>query len=329
MGLQKWRIEVLYLYIVLIKLSDQRYPAASLHPRFSPCNPRKSLASRRAAGLCHLPLTFCFRRDRDTERVKETSLRVEYIQDFVQTQCDDCGVRCNAHPSIRSRRSIHPSYHLYPRSRAIRTLPSNPHSHLSPLPRRSFFSISPFFLGASFFFKPFDSNWFLSRPLIRTPFVLPLSVYFLRLAPSRESSLPLPFPLSPRCKQVWARICSLVPFRPVQRTFLFLSTLGKGICERKAHEIWKGVAETPDICTLYRTRRERWRSDSVENQSSDSPIIAILLFSVIILRPFTKNTISLSYLINSSFAIDFIYKKKKYCNKLYFIYDILYNNVTF
>ena len=35
--------------------------------------------------------------------------------------------------------TIHPSVHPYPRSWPIRTLPSNPHSHLSPLPR-------PFFL---------------------------------------------------------------------------------------------------------------------------------------------------------------------------------------
>lgn len=163
----------------------------------------------------------------------------------------------HAHPSIRSRRSIHPSYHLYPRSRAIRTLPSNPHSHLSPLPRRFFFSISPFFLGASFFFKPFDSNWFLSRPLIRTSFVLSLSVlFFLPCASSSSSSSPrrsLFLSLHPpsaslffslRRMQVRVRICSPVSFRPVQRTFLFLATSGKvggrGIRERKTHDDVRG-----------------------------------------------------------------------------------------
>lgn len=162
------------------------------------------------------------------------------------------GGRCNAHPSIRSRRSIHPSYHLYPRSRAIRTLPSNPHSHLSPLPRRSFFSISPFFLGASFFFKPFDSNWFLSRPLIRTSFVLSLSVlfssshffvffffFFCFFAPFSPSS-PLLFSFSIVCRYE----CEFVlPCRFVRTNALSYFWLPRGrrqgeggIRERKAHD---------------------------------------------------------------------------------------------
>lgn len=128
--------------------------------------------------------------------------------------------------------------------------------------RRSFFSISPFFLRASSFFKPFDSNWFLSRPLIRTPFVLSLSIFLSssRFFPRVFAGLSFSFFLSfYLCRtQVRARICSPVPSRLVQRTFLFLVTSGKGVSRKKGarrrlkRELPKHRTE-PDICTLYCT----------------------------------------------------------------------------
>lgn len=71
--------------------------------------------------------------------------------------------------------------------------------------------------GASSFFKPFDSNWFLSRPLIRTPFVLSLFVSFC------SRSLQSFFLLFLRLTQSRVRICSPVAVSSGS-IFLFLAT---------------------------------------------------------------------------------------------------------
>lgn len=226
---------------------------------------------------------------RKRQRRIKRNLAARWIHsDFVQTQRGG-GVRCNAHPYAPAGPSIHPTIYILARGPfALCQAILIPIYHL--FLRRSFFSISPFFLGASFFFKPFDSNWFLSRPLIRTPFVLSLSIFlsssrffpcvFAVLSPFLFLSLYL-------CHtQVRVRICSLVLSRPVQRTFLFLVTSGKGIRERKAHDdVWKGscrnIGRNQTFARFIAHEENRSRSDSVENRSLESSIIIILLFTTI------------------------------------------------
>lgn len=116
--------------------------------------------------------------------------------------------------------------------------------------RRSFFSISPFFLGASFFFKPFDSNWFLSRPLIRTPFVLSLSIFlsssrfFPRIFVVLFLSLFFLLSLSSSYEYEFVLLCRLVRSNALSYSWL---PRGRGFAkERRTTTSEKGAAETSD-----------------------------------------------------------------------------------
>lgn len=102
---------------------------------------------------------------------------------------------------------------------------------------RSFFSISPFFLDASFFFKPFDSNWFLSGPLIRMPFSSFFFIHLLLLFPQVFAALFLS-PSSFHSILHTYEYEFVLPCRLVQSNALsyFWLPRGKGICERKAHD---------------------------------------------------------------------------------------------
>lgn len=156
--------------------------------------------------------------------------------------------------------------------------------------RRFFFSISLFFLNASFFFKPFDSNWFLSGPLIR----MPLSSFLYSSSSSSSSSLSASlsgsfFPSSFHSilrryadANLFSRVVSFSP------THFFISGYLGGrefAKERRTTMSEKGATETLDwtkhLHALLHIRRECSRSDSVENRSLESPVIPILLFSTI------------------------------------------------
>lgn len=251
--------------------------------------------------------------------------------EFRPMQCNNSGVRAAVCLSIHAAAgpSIHPTIYILARGPfALCQAILIPIYH--PFLCRSFFSISLFFLSASFFFKPFDSNWFLSRPLIR----MPVSS-FLYSSSSSSSSLSaslccffFSFLLSfiPSYADTQMRICSPVLFRSVQRTFLFLATSGKGICERKTHDdvrkgSYRNIGWTKHLHALLHMRRECSRSDSVENRSLESPIIAILLFSTITPWTCTKKQ-SIFHPINFSFIMNLI-KKSIHTYKIYTVHIIL------
>lgn len=131
-------------------------------------------------------------------------------------QCPSVHTPPSAHPSIHPSTTGHPFPSISPRPWPIRTLPSNPHSHLSPLPQLSpSFSIllfSTFFspcLSLSLFSpKPFDSNSFLS-PLLSSP---------LLLLPFSSLHAVYPFPPRRRAGAVTSRTS-------LSRVFLFLNRL--------------------------------------------------------------------------------------------------------
>lgn len=187
-------------------------------------------------------------------------------------------------PSVHTLPPVHPS--ILPSISALAG-----HSHFAKQSSFPFItSSSPLllfyqpvlFLDASFFFKPFDSNWFLSRPLIRTPFVLypSSSSLSLSLSLSHSRSFSLSFPLflslsappsrfSLHRTQVRARICSPVMFRPDQRTFLFLATSGKEVARgrargRKTHDDRPRVELPEHRADSY--TRECARCDSEKNR---------------------------------------------------------------
>jgi len=120
--------------------------------------------------------------------------------------------------------------------------------------RRSFFSISPFSLGASSFFKPFDSNWFLSRPLIRTPPSPPFPVLRLSFIRLPLTVLPPAYLRDPCFSSLFVSRryhCEFVlPFRSDALSYLWLPRTRERERERERekHEMTpeEGAAETSE-----------------------------------------------------------------------------------
>lgn len=222
------------------------------------------------------------------KRKKEKFCFVLNNSNFVQ--CNITTVRCLSvcpytlllvHPSIQpSIFSLAGHSHFAKQSSFLFITPSSAApsflSACSSSARPSFLNPSTpigFFRGLSFecLFRPF---------FIR---LLPLLLLFPRVF----AAFFLSFFLSFHPTQI--RRCEFVlPCCFVQSNafFLFLATSGKGICERKTHddvrkESYRNIGWTKHLHALLHMRRECSRSDSVENRSLESPIIAILLFSTI------------------------------------------------
>lgn len=181
--------------------------------------------------------------------------------------------------------SIHSTTIYIPRSRPICTLPSNPHSHLSPLPHRFFFSISSFFLRRvrSSFFK--SSTWigfFRGLSFANTFLVFSLFaslLFFLARGPCSYSfRLSVFIHLVPRYEHEFVPC----PRCSVRCTFFFLIISGcKQICEKNTEKErnCRNIRHL-NICTLYCTQRWIHSSFSVPTawkiERLESPIISIL-----------------------------------------------------
>lgn len=119
--------------------------------------------------------------------------------------------------------------------------------------RRFFFSISLFFLGASFFFKPFDSNWFLSGPLIR----MPLSSFLYSSSSSSSLSTSLSYSFFPSF------------FHSIIRRYADANLFSRAVSFSPTHFFISGYLEGREFLLLERKAHDDVRKGSYRNIGLD------------------------------------------------------------